>query len=130
MFPDTYYRVLKYLSGQDIVHRNDLALFHGLFSNSTSGKETIQEMLNLHLLEMVNNSYNNIRISDYGVKVLSKQIEKERKEEIKERLAQEKLEIDYKNAKRVFKTYWWTFGFAVVGLLISLFLLFLKIAGK
>ncbi|HYJ64519.1 MAG TPA: hypothetical protein VEV62_12300 [Parafilimonas sp.] len=45
----------------------------------------------------------------------------------KERLGFEKLKIDTKNAKRIFKTYWWTFGFAVAGFLISLVLLILKL---
>lgn len=38
-----------------------------------------------------------------------------------------KIELDYKNAKRVYSTYWWTFWFAVIGLAISLVLLVLKL---
>lgn len=43
-----------------------------------------------------------------------------RKEE-RDILELEKLKYDTKNAKRIFKTYWWTFGFALIALLISLY---------
>lgn len=42
-------------------------------------------------------------------------------------LSFKKLKIDVANATRVFKTYWWTFAFAVIGLAISLYLLIIKI---
>lgn len=48
----------------------------------------------------------------------------------KEKLNFEKLKYDVKNSKRIFKTYWFTFGFALAGLLISLILLILKFGGK
>lgn len=43
-----------------------------------------------------------------------------RKEE-KEHLELEKLKYDTKNARRIYRTYWWTFGFALIALLISLY---------
>ena len=42
-------------------------------------------------------------------------------------LEMSKLETDTFISKRIFKTYWWTFGFAVAAFLISLVLLILKI---
>lgn len=39
----------------------------------------------------------------------------------KERLELEKLKYDIKNAKRIYKTYWWTFIFAIIALIISLY---------
>jgi len=48
----------------------------------------------------------------------------------KEKFRAEKEKIDFTNAKRISKTYWWTFGIAVVGFLISVYLLILKIIGQ
>jgi hypothetical protein len=45
----------------------------------------------------------------------------------RQRLNDEKLKYDVKNAKRIFKTYWWTFCFSVIGLAISLTLGILKL---
>lgn len=39
----------------------------------------------------------------------------------KEQLELEKLKYDIKNAKRIYKTYWWTFIFAIIALIISLY---------
>ena len=50
--------------------------------------------------------------------------EKVRKQEEKENLDLEKLRYDVKNAKRIYKTYWWTFAFALLALIVSLFNLF------
>lgn len=38
----------------------------------------------------------------------------------KEKLNLEKLKYDIKNSKRIFKTYWWTFGISIAGLLLAL----------
>ena len=35
-------------------------------------------------------------------------------------LNDEKLKYDVKNAKRIFKTYWWTFGISILGFLLAL----------
>ena len=48
--------------------------------------------------------------------------EKERQE-----LNDEKLKYDIKNSKRIFKTYWWTFGIAIAGFIIALGLGILKL---
>lgn len=45
----------------------------------------------------------------------------------RQKLNDEKLRYDVKNAKRIFKTYWWTFWFALIGLAISLVLGVLKL---
>jgi len=42
-------------------------------------------------------------------------------------LTYKKLRYDVANSRRIFKTYWLTFGFAVAGLVISLVLLVLKL---
>jgi hypothetical protein len=42
-------------------------------------------------------------------------------------ISKRKMKVDVKNAERIAKTYWWTFGFALVALLISLVLLVLKL---
>lgn len=50
-------------------------------------------------------------------------------DETQKALRKEQKEIvDLRNSERIFKTYWWTFGIAVAAFLISLCLLFLKLA--
>jgi hypothetical protein len=44
-----------------------------------------------------------------------------------EKLNLEKARFDLKNARRIYKTYWWTFSFSIIALIISFFLLYLKI---
>jgi hypothetical protein len=51
----------------------------------------------------------------------------ERDKEISD-LTYKKLDLDVKNAKRVYDTYWFTFWFALAALVISLFLAILKLA--
>lgn len=52
----------------------------------------------------------------YENKIANKaKIDKER-----QRLNDEKLRYDVKNAKRIFKTYWWTFTISIVGFLLAL----------
>jgi len=50
----------------------------------------------------------------------------ERDKEISE-LTFKKLDLDVKNAERIYDSYWWTFGFALAALVISIFLLVLKL---
>lgn len=38
-----------------------------------------------------------------------------------EKLNHEKLKYETGNAKRIYKTYWWTFSFALIALLVSLY---------
>jgi hypothetical protein len=45
----------------------------------------------------------------------------------RQKLSDEKLKYDVKNAKRIFKTYWWTFWLAIIGFVISLVLGVLKL---
>lgn len=60
-----------------------------------------------------------IKNGGYAALKLSQQNQRERDKLINQ-LSQEKLEYDVKNAKRIYKTYWWTFGFAIAALGISL----------
>lgn len=46
-------------------------------------------------------------------------VKQKNKEQI-ESLSLEKLRYDVKNTKRIFKTYWWTFGISILALLLSL----------
>jgi hypothetical protein len=48
-------------------------------------------------------------------------------EQGKEKLNLEKLQYDLKNSKRIFKTYWWTFAFALVSFIYVLIQIVLKI---
>jgi len=48
----------------------------------------------------------------------------------KSELELHKLKLDITNAKRVSKTYWWTFGMSALALLLSLVLAILKLLGK
>ncbi|WP_339869751.1 hypothetical protein [uncultured Algoriphagus sp.] len=51
-----------------------------------------------------------------GFTAIFKEQEKAKQEtEEKKRLELEKLKFDVKNSKRIYKTYWWTFFFALVG---------------
>ena len=51
------------------------------------------------------------------------------KEFARQELSDKKSHIDFRNAQKVAKTYWLTFGMAVFALLISLVLLILKLIG-
>lgn len=53
--------------------------------------------------------------------------EKERIEEELLKLNLEKLKFDVKNARRIFNTYWWTFGFSIVAFVVSIILLLDKL---
>ena len=55
---------------------------------------------------------------------VQKQLEAE-----KEKLGLEKLRYEVKNTKRIYKTYWFTFLAAIIGLVISLVLFLLKLLG-
>ncbi len=101
-------------------------------------KHELQRVL-IHDIGYIENIPNNIwhfRLTQLGkiVKdagghfVYLKQLKnKENADRERQRLNDEKLKYDVKNAKRIFKTYWWTFTFAVVGLIISLVLGILKL---
>lgn len=52
-------------------------------------------------------------------------IEKER-----QMLSDEKLKLEIQNSRRIFKTYWWTFAFALVSFLYVLLQLALKVFSK
>jgi|WetSurMetagenome_2_1015567.scaffolds.fasta_scaffold384209_2 hypothetical protein len=52
------------------------------------------------------------------------------KDSARKDLEDEKLKIDVKNAKRIFKTYWWTFGIALGALVISLINILWNIFGS
>lgn len=45
----------------------------------------------------------------------------QQKESKIEKLKLEKLKYDIKNSKRMFKTYWWTFAFALIAFIISIY---------
>lgn len=45
-----------------------------------------------------------------------------------EKLNLEKARLDIRNSKRIYRTYWWTFSFSVISLIVSIILLYLKIS--
>ncbi len=68
---------------------------------------------------------------DGSVDLYFKELETGRKKALELQKKNEmKLDYDLKNAKNIYKTYWWTFIFALLGLSISLILLVLKLMGK
>jgi hypothetical protein len=77
-------------------------------------------------IENVPKEYQN---NPYGYHKKLENIEGAKKREA-DQLNLEKLRYDARNSKRIFKTYWYTFAFAVAGLLVSLILLILKLSGK
>jgi len=54
-------------------------------------------------------------------RIYDSRIQEIRQKEEKDNLELEKLKYDTKNARRIYKTYWLTFSFALLALLISLF---------
>ena len=56
--------------------------------------------------------------------------DKAAKEAERQKLNDEKLNFDVKNSKRIFKTYWWTFAFALVSFVYVLIQILLKIFEK
>lgn len=50
---------------------------------------------------------------------LKKIAEKELIENERQKLSDEKLKYDVKNAKRIFKTYWWTFSISILAFLLA-----------
>lgn len=63
-------------------------------------------------------------------KIALKNTEDQNFQKQKELLNMEKLNYDLKNAKRVYKTYKYTFTMAIIGACISIILLILKLMGK
>jgi len=53
--------------------------------------------------------------------LFDKENAKQEKIRASEELNQEKLKYETRNAKRIYKTYWWTFFFALIALLVSLY---------
>lgn len=66
------------------------------------------------------------QVRSYQDHIEKKRIESEAKKSSDE-LNKEKLTYDVKNAKRVYESYWYTFGFALAGFILSLALFILKI---
>ena len=87
----------------------------------------------MNILEQINTNQSTYRLTEtVGKDFTTFEDHRKNKQTIKEieELQHKKLKVDLDNAKRIYKTYWWTFVFALLGLLISLYLLFLKITGK
>ena len=70
------------------------------------------------------------KLNEKGELLLFNYIQQTEREAEEKELQFQKLKYDVKNAKRIFKTYWVTFGIAVAGLLISLVLLIFRLVGK
>ncbi|WP_345948426.1 hypothetical protein ABDD95_16415 [Mucilaginibacter sp. PAMB04274] len=105
--------------------------------SDNTGQEAIRLMYQHNLISQRNPGNRNsiIDITSEGILVIdnggfAKFIGKaEVKKQNKQALEEEKLKYDVINAKRIFRTYWWTFGAAITALLISLFNLYKSIKG-
>ena len=93
---------------------------------STVNKSIVSLENILKYIEKFGDSY---ILTDLGKKVksagghfvyLEKLEEKSIADTERQRLNDEKLKYDVKNAKRIFRTYWWTFGISILGFLLAL----------
>ncbi len=84
---------------------------------------------NLQYIEQTGNSGDWFFLTDLGRKVkkagghfeyLKKLEEKTIADTERQNLNDEKLKYDVKNSKRIFKTYWWTFGISILAFLLAL----------
>lgn len=62
--------------------------------------------------------------------IYNEEYERRKAELEKNELELEKLKFDVKNSKRIFKTYWWTFSFAIIALILSILNLMKGCASK
>jgi hypothetical protein len=83
----------------------------------------------LKYIEPYNNSTDYYKLTDLGRQVknagghfayLKRLEEKAIADKERQTLNDEKLRYDVKNAKRIFKTYWWTFCISILGFLLAL----------
>lgn len=73
------------------------------------------------------NDHGKILIAQGGFRsIFEKQQSQLQKAEDKEMLEDKKLHYDVKNAERIFKTYWWSFGASILALIISILTFFFK----
>lgn len=85
--------------------------------------EAISYMIKKGLIEKIEDQ--KYRLSDLSVK-----IKPYKSYDAYSKSQEDKVRLEWyttRNAKRIYATYWWTFGFAVAGFLISAYLLWLKI---
>ena len=68
-----------------------------------------------------------MRLNKKGEEYLKEYLKMKLREEEEKNLQFAKLKLDVSNAERVYKTYWLTFTFALVGFIISLVLLIIKL---
>ncbi len=84
----------------------------------------------------VDTDYTFCSITDKGIEIFEnggwlKHIElekqKEKIESDRQQMSDQKLKYDVKNARRIFKTYWWTFGVSIAAFIISVMLGIIKL---
>lgn len=114
------------------LNRNGGNLYSVEHRDNNSGREAIQ-LMKLHNLISERNPGNSgsiVDITSEGLSVIENGGYKNFIDNIKvkkikkEAYDEEKSRYDLANAKRIYKTYWWTFGFALAAFLISLFNLY------
>lgn len=134
-------KVLPFFNDHDMTNMYKPFLDSGISEddikhNQTKIHETLNVLKNLRYIEAVGDNGSWKLLTEIGRKVKSsgghfsylKNIEdKVIAETERQKLNDEKLKYDVKNAKRIFKTYWWTFGIAIAGFAISLVLAILKV---
>jgi hypothetical protein len=78
---------------------------------------------------LIDQSTAEFTLDPYGLHLKQKS-EKQALEKDQIDKANAKLVFDLKNAERVYRSYWWTFGLAIISFVVSLILAILKIAEK
>ena len=111
---------------------------HGLdfFTKRANVRNIIQPLLADEIIKKIPAAPEYVICTEAGAKINSYRdyINNQSAEVMRQReiakLTRKKLKYDAANAKRIYHTYWWTFGFAIVGLVISVVLLIFKLIGK
>lgn len=119
---DDYLNHLKINGGNGSIH----ALGH-TYSTMTIHAKDLMKQYNLISFRSFDESASIVDITSFGLQVLEsggigKYIESlNQKLYEKELLQATKLKYETLNEKRIFKTYWWTFGMALIALALSLY---------
>jgi predicted methyltransferase len=114
------------------------------FIKENDNRVRINTLFNKFNLELIDKNFLVKTLKEFGIIRIDKGLysltkkglsfvsfeEIENKEKIefeRQKLTDEKLKYDVKNSQRIFKTYWWTFTFSIIALIISLTLAILKL---
>ncbi|HEY5463230.1 MAG TPA: hypothetical protein VIJ95_08235 [Hanamia sp.] len=135
--PQQVDHLFKYFPEHESFILTDL-IKHSNFPPSEKDNDAIEIMLEKQYKYIIKTGQSGFyfKLTDLGREVkkagghfayLKKLEEKELVDNLRQKLNDEKLKYDVKISKRIFKTYWWTFSFALIALIISLVLGILKV---